>query len=433
MRMFDIIKKKRDGFALSCEEIKFFVDGYTKGEIPDYQASALAMAIYFKGMTGEETAYLTECMAKSGDTLDLSELGDRTVDKHSTGGVGDKTTLVISPIVCACGGVIAKMSGRGLGHTGGTVDKLESIPGFRASMSGNEFINQSADVGICVIGQSENLTPCDKKLYALRDVTATIDSVPLIASSVMSKKIAAGSKSIVLDVKCGSGAFLKTPDEAKILAREMVDIGKKCGRNMTALITDMDVPLGNAVGNSLEVCEAVEILKGKGPEDLHEVCLELSANMLSLCLEIEYEKAYSMAKTAIDDGSALEKMKQWIKAQGGDVSVIENTDNFVKAKHKYEIASPKGGYITAMNTEKIGIASMLLGAGRKTKDDSIDYSAGLVISAKVGSAVEKGELLCTLYANDEKLFENAAKEYLSALAFGSEPPVRKPHIYETVK
>ncbi len=433
MRMFDIIKKKRDGGELSNEEIDFFVRGYTKEEIPDYQASALAMAIYFKGMTKSETSYLTECMAKSGDTIDLSRLGDRTVDKHSTGGVGDKTTMVISPIVAACGGIIAKMSGRGLGHTGGTVDKLEAIPGFRTSLSGEEFMKQSKETGICVIGQSENLTPCDKKLYALRDVTATIDSVPLIASSVMSKKIAAGSKSIVLDVKCGSGAFLKTPDEAKILAREMVDIGKKCGRNMTALITDMDVPLGCAVGNSLEVIEAVEILKGEGPADLRKVCLELSANMLSLCLETEYEKAYSMAKTAIDDGSALEKMKQWIKAQGGDVSVIENTDNFAKARYKYEIASPEGGYITAMDTEKIGIASMLLGAGRKTKDDSIDHSAGLVISAKVGSAVEKGEHLCTLYANDETLFENAAREYLSALTFGKEPPVRKPHIYETIK
>lgn len=433
MRMFDIIKKKRDGAALSNKEIEFFVSGYTKGEIHDYQASALAMTIYFKGMTKEETAFLTECMAKSGDTLDLACLGDRTVDKHSTGGVGDKTTLVISPIVCACGGIIAKMSGRGLGHTGGTVDKLESIPGFRVLLSGTEFMKQSSEVGICVIGQSENLTPCDKKLYALRDVTATIDSVPLIASSVMSKKIAAGSKSIVLDVKCGSGAFLKTPDEAKILAREMVDIGKKCGRNMTALITDMDVPLGYSVGNSLEVIEAVEILKGRGPCDLREVCLELSANMLSLCLNVDFESALEMAQTAIENGSAYEKMKQWVKAQGGDISVIENTDNFQKAKYCYEIKSPESGYITSMNTEKIGIASMLLGAGRKTKEDSIDYSAGLIIAAKVGDTVKKGSLLCTLYANDKSLFENAEKEYLSALCFGTEKPKAKPHIYETVR
>ena len=433
MRMFDIIKKKRDGEELSNSEIEFFVNGYTGGEIPDYQASAFAMAVFFSGMTRNETAYLTECMAKSGDTLDLSSLGERTVDKHSTGGVGDKTTMVISPIVAACGGIVAKMSGRGLGHTGGTVDKLEAIPGFCVSLSGEEFLSQSRKTGVCVIGQSENLTPCDKKLYALRDVTATIDSVPLIASSVMSKKIAAGSKSIVLDVKCGSGAFLKTPKEAKRLAEEMVDIGKKCGRNMTALITDMDVPLGNAVGNSLEVIEAVEILRGRGPADLREVCLELSANMLSLCLGKDYESAYVLAKDALDSGKAFEKMKEWIGSQGGDISVIENTDNFKKAKFSYEIRSCESGYITAMNTEKIGIASMLLGGGRRTKEDSIDYSAGLVISAKTGDFVEKDGLLCTLFANDETLFTSSEKEYLSALTFGEEKPQKKPHIYEVVR
>ncbi len=433
MRMFDIIKKKRDGEVLAKEEIKYFVDGYSCGQIPDYQASALAMAIYFKGMTKEETAYLTECMANSGEMLDLSALGEKTVDKHSTGGVGDKTTLIVAPIVASCGGIIAKMSGRGLGHTGGTIDKLESIPGFRVSLSGSEFMRQSKDAGICVIGQSENLTPCDKKLYALRDVTATIDSVPLIASSVMSKKIAAGSKSIVLDVKCGSGAFLKTPEEAKRLASEMVEIGKSCGRNMTALITDMDVPLGNAVGNSLEVIEAVEVLRGKGPSDLYEVCLELSANMLSLCLDVEFDKAYDMAKDAVESGRAFEKMKEWISVQGGDVSVIENTDNFRKAKYSHDITATESGYITAMDTEKIGIAAMLLGAGRKTKEDEIDYDAGLVISAKVGDKVQIGDVICTLFANDVALFENAEKQYLTALTFGKEAPKKKPHIYETIK
>lgn len=433
MRMFDIIKKKRDGEVLAKEEIKYFVDGYSCGQIPDYQASALAMAIYFKGMTKEETAYLTKCMANSGEMLDLSALGEKTVDKHSTGGVGDKTTLIVAPIVASCGGIIAKMSGRGLGHTGGTIDKLESIPGFRVSLSGSEFMRQSKDAGICVIGQSENLTPCDKKLYALRDVTATIDSVPLIASSVMSKKIAAGSKSIVLDVKCGSGAFLKTPEEAKRLASEMVEIGKSCGRNMTALITDMDVPLGNAVGNSLEVIEAVEVLRGKGPSDLYEVCLELSANMLSLCLDVEFDKAYDMAKDAVESGRAFEKMKEWISVQGGDVSVIENTDNFRKAKYSHDITAAESGYITAMDTEKIGIAAMLLGAGRKTKEDEIDYDAGLIISAKVGDKVQIGDVICTLFANDVALFENAEKQYLTALTFGKEAPKKKPHIYETIK
>ena len=433
MRMPDIIKKKRDGGVLSDSEIKYFVDGYTNGSIPDYQASALAMAIFYKGMTEHETAYLTECMAKSGDTLDLSSLGDKTVDKHSTGGVGDKTTLVISPIVSACGGIIAKMSGRGLGHTGGTIDKLESIPGFRVSLPGEEFSRQSREIGLCVIGQSDNLTPCDKKLYALRDVTATVDSIPLIASSVMSKKIAAGSRSIVLDVKCGSGAFLKTPDEAKVLASEMVEIGKRCGRNMTALITDMDVPLGNAVGNSLEVVEAVEILKGKGPKDLRSVCLELSANMLSLCLGIDIREAEKTALEALESGRALAKMKEWIRAQGGDVSVIENTDNFVKARYSFKIRSPKDGFIVSMDTERIGISSMLLGAGRQRKDDIIDYSAGLIIGAKVGDKVSKGDVICTLYSNDEALFEKAAGEYLAAIGFGSEKPLSRPHVYEVIR
>lgn len=433
MRMPDIIKKKRDGGILSDAEIKHFVDGYTNGSIPDYQAAALAMAIFYKGMTEHETAYLTDCMARSGDTLDLSMLGDRTVDKHSTGGVGDKTTLVISPIVSACGGIIAKMSGRGLGHTGGTIDKLESIPGFRVSLSGEEFTRQSIKVGLCVIGQSDNLTPCDKKLYALRDVTATVDSIPLIASSVMSKKIAAGSRSIVLDVKCGSGAFLKTPDEARLLATEMVEIGKRCGRNMTALITDMDVPLGNAVGNSLEVIEAVQILEGRGPADLRSVCLELASNMLSLCLGIDISKAEEMALEALESGRALEKMKEWVAAQGGDISVIEDTDSFVKARYTYEIVSPEDGYIVSMDTERIGISSMLLGAGRQTKDDIIDYSAGLIIGAKVGDKVSKGDVICTLYSNDESLFERAENEYLAAVQFGSDKPASRPHVYEVIR
>lgn len=419
--MYDIILKKRNGEELSCEEISFFIDGYVSGEIPDYQAAALCMAIYFQGMSDEETVMLTDCMAHSGDTVDLSRFGTLSVDKHSTGGVGDKTSLIIAPIVASLGGKVTKMSGRGLGHTGGTVDKLESIPGYRVTMPQEEFLSQVEKVGIAVIGQSGNLTPADKKLYSLRDVTATVDSIPLITSSIMSKKLAAGSKNIVLDVKCGSGAFMKTAQDAKTLAENMVRIGKACGRNIAALITDMDRPLGNAVGNALEIIEAVKVLRGENKGDLYEVCIALATEMVMLFKGISAEEAEKQVVHAIESGAAFEKMKEWIAAQGGDAKYLDDTTLFEKPAHTIPVTSTADGYITAMDTEAIGIAAVMLGAGRSKKDEPIDYSAGIIIKCKTGDKISKGDPLCMLYTNDKNALEPAAAKYRSALTIGEQP------------
>lgn len=423
MRMFDVIAKKRDGETLSKEELQFVIDGYVSGQIPDYQMSALLMAIYLRGMTDQETAQLTDIMAHSGDMVDLSAIHGIKVDKHSTGGVGDKTTLVITPIVAACGVEIAKMSGRGLGHTGGTVDKMESVPGTRTSLDRQEFFDQVNRIGISVIGQSGNLAPADKKIYALRDVTATIGCVPLIASSIMSKKLAAGSDCILLDVKTGNGAFMKTLDGSIQLAQAMVAIGAHNGRKVAALITDMDTPLGYNIGNSLEVIESVEVLKGRGPADLTEVCYQLAANMLLLAGKGTLAECRKMAEEAVASGAAYEKLKQMFAAQGGDVSVLDDPDKFAKAKYSREIRADQSGWLYATNTEMIGNASVLLGAGRIKKEDTIDFAAGIVLHKKAGDRVEKGDLLATFYAEDEGKFASAEEMYRGALTFRDEKPV----------
>ncbi len=432
MRMYDIIQKKKQAQKLSKEEIEFFVKGFTNGEIPDYQASALMMAVCLNSMDEEETAILTDAMANSGDMVDLSQFGDLSVDKHSTGGVGDKTTLVVAPIVAALGGKVSKMSGRGLGHTGGTVDKLESINGYKTSLSIDEFLKQVEEIGIAVIGQTGNLAPADKKLYALRDVTATVDSIPLITSSIMSKKIAAGSKCIVLDVKVGSGAFMKTLNDAEKLAENMVAIGKLCGRRMSALITDMDTPLGNAVGNSLEIIEAVSVLKGENKGDLFEVCVALASQMISLVHNVDLSLAKQNVIDCIDSGKAFSKMKEWIKKQGGNIDCIENVSLFEKSKYALEVLAENDGYISKMNCEKIGDVSVILGAGRIKKDDVIDHSAGIIINKKTGDFVKKGETLCTLYTNNHDILTKASEEYLSALEFSVTPINRPPLIYKTI-
>lgn len=433
MRMYDIIKKKRDGYELTKEEIEFFVKGYTDGSIPDYQASAFTMAVFFKGMTPEETVCLTLAMAESGDMVDLSAIKGETVDKHSTGGVGDKTTLIVAPIAAALGCKVAKMSGRGLGHTGGTVDKLESIPGFKVELEPSEFTSQVSDIGIAVIGQSGNLTPADKKLYALRDVTVTVESIPLIASSIMSKKLAGGSKHIVLDVKCGSGAFMKTPEEAELLAKAMVDIGNMAGRQTSAVITNMDIPLGNCVGNSLEVIEAVQMLSGKGCDDLRELCVTLASVMYSSCSGADMETARGDVLRVVSDGSALEKLCEMVARQGGDVSVIKDTDKFEKSKYAFDVVSDKSGYISHMDTEKIGIASMILGAGREKKGDSIDYKAGIVFSKKTGDRVNAGDKIVTLYTDMEDKIQLSKDVLMSALSFSEKPTENQQLIYKIIK
>ena len=372
MRMTDILERTRDGGELSREQIEWLVRGVTDGSIPDYQISAWLMAVYFRGMSDRELSTLTDLMARSGDMTDLSALGDRTVDKHSTGGVGDKTTLIVAPLVASCGGIVAKMSGRGLGFTGGTVDKLESIPGFRTELSSEEFLAVASSHGLCVVGQSGNLAPADKKLYALRDVTATVDSIPLIASSIMSKKLAAGARSIVLDVKVGSGAFMKHIDTARQLAAKMTAIGRSAGRRMAAVLTDMDVPLGCAVGNSLEVAEAVQVLGGKGPAELTEVCLTLAGEMLRLAASMDRDTARRRCKRAIADGSARRKLWEMVTAQGGDASYIENPEKFRKAEWVRTVTAPQDGFLSHMDAAKIGMASSVLGAGREKKGHAID-------------------------------------------------------------
>ena len=418
MRMFDIIAKKRDGGVLSREELEFAVMGFVNGQVPDYQMSALLMAIYLRGMTEKETAQLTDVMAHSGDMVDLSAISGIKADKHSTGGVGDKTTLVIAPIVAACGVKIAKMSGRGLGHTGGTVDKMEAVPGTQTAVDRERFFAQVNEIGISVIGQSGNLAPADKKMYALRDVTATIGCVPLIASSIMSKKLAAGSDCILLDVKTGNGAFMKTLDDSIKLAKAMVSIGQHNGRKVAALITDMDTPLGHNIGNSLEVIESVEVLKGHGPADLTEVCYQLAANMLYLAGKGSLEECRRMAEEAVASGAAYEKLKQMFAAQGGDVSVLDAPDKFQKAKFSRPLLAAESGYLVRMNTEMVGNASVCLGAGRITKEDTIDFAAGIMLHKKTGDKVEAGECLATLYADHEEKFAAAEEMFRAALTFG---------------
>lgn len=418
MRMYDIILKKRTNLPLSDKEIRFVIDGYVKGEIPDYQVSALLMTIVFNGMNARELGTLTLAMAQSGNMVDLSNIDGITVDKHSTGGVGDKTTLIIAPLVAACGGKVAKMSGRGLGHTGGTIDKMESIPNLKVSLEQDAFIDQVNKIGLAVIGQSEGLAPADKKLYALRDVTGTVDSIPLIASSVMSKKLASGAQAILLDVKVGSGAFMKNIEDARELAKAMVDIGKENGRSVKAILTDMDRPLGHAIGNALEIREVINTLKGHGPEDLTHECIIMVAHMLVLSRMCDYETALNRVQQALDSGAALERLRLMIEAQGGDSRVIDDDRVLTIGKFTYDVTSPQDGYITRMNTERCGIASVMLGAGRTVKDGPIDYSAGIVMHKKTGDAVSMGESIATLYASDESLFTNAAQTYLAAITIG---------------
>ena len=432
MRMYDIIAKKRDGKELSDAEIRFVVNGYVAEQIPDYQVSALLMAIYFNGMTEQETASLTQYMAMSGDIVDLTYFGDFSSDKHSTGGVGDKTTLIVAPIAAACGCKVAKMSGRGLGHTGGTADKLEAIKGYKTNISGDEFFNIVNKVGVAVVTQSGNLTPADKKLYALRDVTATVESIPLITYSVMSKKLASGAKNIVLDVKYGSGAFMKTKEDAEKLAQSMVNIGKLCGRKTTALITDMNTPLGFAVGNSLEVIEAIDVLKGKQKGDLYEISIALAGNMIALANNISEQEAQDKARRALDSGMAFLKFREWIVAQGGDANCIDDTSRFDTAAYSMEIKSSSGGFISCMDCEKIGAAAAILGAGRITKEDKIDLTAGIILSAKTGDYVGFGDRIATLYSNSKEKLSEAAAIYKSAIQTGSAPQ-RSPLIYKTIK
>ena len=418
MRMVDLIAKKRNGKSLSAEEITQMIHEYVEGSIPDYQMSAFLMAVYFQGMTEEETLAMTNAVAHSGDMVDLSAIDGIKVDKHSTGGVGDKTTLIIGPMVAACGVKVAKMSGRGLGHTGGTVDKMESIPGMQT--------------GLCVIGQSGNITPADKKLYALRDVTATVDSIPLIAVSIMGKKLAAGSDCILLDVKTGSGAFMKTVEDSIALAKEMVAIGENAGKKTVALITNMDIPLGNNIGNSLEVIEAVETLKGNGPADLTHESINLAGNMLYLAGKGTLEECRKMAETTIQDGSAFNCLIAMVEAQGGDSSVIKDCSRFQQAPFSQEVLATESGYVVSMDTEKCGIASAMLGAGRETKESEIDYSAGIILHKKTGDYVEQGTSLATLYTSKVELFENAMKTFSSGIELSSKKPEEEPLIYARV-
>lgn len=410
--MVDIISKKRDGKALSTEEIQFFIDGYTNGEIPDYQASALAMAIFFQDMNDEERADLTMAMVGSGDTIDLSAIEGIKVDKHSTGGVGDTTTLVLAPLVAAVGVPVAKMSGRGLGHTGGTIDKLESIAGFHIELDKKDFINLVNRDKVAVIGQSGNLTPADKKMYALRDVTGTVNSIPLIASSIMSKKIAAGADAIVLDVKTGAGAFMKTDEDAENLAHAMVRIGNNVGRNTMAVISDMSQPLGEAIGNALEVKEAIDTLKGEGPEDLTELVLVLGSQMVVLAKQAEtLEEARAKLIEVIENGAALEKFKTFLANQGGDASIVDHPEKLPQAKFQVEVPAKTSGFVSKIIADEIGIAAMILGAGRATKEDEINLAVGLMLRKKVGDSVKAGESLVTIFADQENVENVKAKIY----------------------
>lgn len=432
MRMYESIDRKKRGYPLSEQEIRSMVAGYVAGDIPDYQMAAFLMAVYFSGMDDTELLYLTDAMAHSGDMIDLSAIDGIKVDKHSTGGVGDKTTLIIAPIVAACGGKVAKMSGRGLGFTGGTVDKLESIPGYNTALSKERFFQIVNDIGLSVIGQSGDIAPADKKLYALRDVTATVDSIPLIASSVMSKKLAAGSDKILLDVTVGSGAFMKDTGQAVLLAEKMVAIGEGAGRETVALITDMDVPLGRFAGNILEVKEAIELLHGNGAWDLRQICRHLAANMLYLGEKGSLDACFDMVDCCLSDGSALKKLEAMVEAQGGDVSYIQDISKFDMATYSIQVCSPSDGYVYHINTEQCGITAVLLGAGRETKDSQIDMTAGIEFLKKTGDAVNAGEPLAVLYSSDEACLIKAKETLLSAYQIETCPPDQRPHIIARV-
>lgn len=432
MRMYDIIEKKRDGHALTKEEIYFFIEEYTNGKIPDYQASALLMAIYFEDMTVEERANLTSAMVESGDQIDLSEISGVKVDKHSTGGVGDTTTLILAPLVASVGVPVAKMSGRGLGHTGGTIDKLEAVPGFHVEISNEKFIELVNQNKVAVIGQSGNLTPADKKLYGLRDVTATVNSIPLIASSIMSKKIASGADAIVLDVKTGAGAFMKNLEDAKKLAEAMVTIGNRVGRQTMAVISDMSQPLGYAIGNALEINEAIDTLKGKGPEDLTELCLTLGSQMVVLANKAEsMEEARSKLKESIANGKAFEQFKTFLASQGGDASVADYPENLPQAEYKIELPSLSDGTVSKIIADDIGTAAMMLGAGRATKDSEIDLAVGIVLHKKIGDSVKEGEALLTIHANQENVDEVRAKLY-DSIVIATENVPAPTLVYDTI-
>ena len=432
MYMVDLIQKKRHGETLTTGEIDWFIQGCTRGEIPDYQISALLMAICIQGMDLQETTDLTLAMARSGEQMDLSFLPGVKGDKHSTGGVGDKTTLVVAPLAAACGLVMAKMSGRGLGHTGGTVDKLESIPGFSTHLSPEDFARVLRQTGLCLAGHTGNLAPADQRLYTLRDVTGTVDSIPLIASSILSKKLAAGADCILLDVKVGSGALLPQREQSVALARTMVEIGTRCGRKVTALLTNMDVPLGNTVGNALEVKEAIDTLKGQGPEDLTELSLALTADLLVLGGFGTLPACRERARAALEDGSALEKFRQVIQAQGGNPKVVEDPSLLPRAPHMQVVLSPQTGYLTQMDTHGCGNVCMHLGAGRQQKDETIDPTAGMVLHAKTGAFVHQGQPLATLYTSDPSRFAPAREELLEALTFGEASPSTEPLIYDRI-
>ncbi|MGG2990585.1 pyrimidine-nucleoside phosphorylase [Paenibacillus macerans] len=435
MRAVDLIRKKRDGQELTTEEIGFLVRGYSDGRIPDYQMSAWAMAVYYQGMSARETADLTMAMAASGETIDLGSIRGVKVDKHSTGGVGDKTTIVLGPLVAAAGVPVAKMSGRGLGHTGGTIDKLEAISGFSVELGKERFFRQVNEIGLAVVGQSGNMTPADKKLYALRDVTATVDSIPLIASSVMSKKIAAGADAIVLDVKTGSGAFMKTLEDSIRLAKAMVDIGTQVGRRTVAVISDMDQPLGYAIGNALEIKEAVATLRGEGPADLEEVCLILASHMLILGGKAaDEEEAYALLKAKLQSGEALDKLKGMVSAQGGDTSQIDRLDLLPSAELQIEVRSESKGYVDSIQAEEIGLAAMMLGAGRETKDSVIDLGAGVELRKKIGDPVEIGDTLAVLHLNRgrESGRAEAERRVLGAYGISGTKVPRRPLVFALV-
>lgn len=432
MRMYDLILKKRNGGTLAEAEIRAMVNDYVAGKIPDYQMSAMLMAIWFIGMDDAETYALTAALAESGDQVDLSAIPGRKADKHSTGGVGDKTSLVALPLAAACGVKIAKMSGRGLGHTGGTVDKLEAIPGFRTTLSREDFFRIVNETGLALIGQSGDLAPGDKKLYALRDVTATVDSIPLIAASIMSKKIAAGSDCILLDVKTGSGAFMKTLDESILLAEKMVAIGERAGRRTAALVTDMDIPLGRKIGNALEVEEAIDTLRGDGPLDLTEVSLSLAAGMLELALDLSPAESRRRVEAALHDGHALASLKAMIAAQGGDSTVVDEPDRLPQARFSAELEAWEDAYIDHMNAEEIGVASSLLGAGRMTLDSKIDPAAGLILLKKTGDYVRKGDAIAEFRTNDRALLSGAMERFRGALRLSTQAPPDEPLIYAKI-
>lgn len=433
MRMYDIILKKRQGRELSRDEINFFVQGYTKEIIPDYQVAAFLMAVYFQGLSQQETAHLTMAMVNSGDTVNLSSIPGIKVDKHSTGGVGDKTTLVLAPLVAAAGVPVAKMSGRGLGHTGGTIDKLESIPGFKVSLPPEDFIRQVKTIHVAVVAQTGELAPADKKLYALRDVTATVDSIPLIASSVMSKKIASGADAIVLDVKTGSGAFMRTVDDARSLARTMVDIGEMTGKKTAAVITNMNQPLGFAVGNVLEVTEAVNTLNGQGPADLVELCLVLGSHILVLAGKKDsLAGARQVLEELLDNGKAFSKFKEMVQAQGGDIDVLQNPSKLPRAQNIYTVKAGTTGYVTAINTEAVGRVAMMLGAGRKTKEESIDPAVGIIVRKKLGDKVQAGETIAELHVNDAGKLREAEQQLIEAYTISEHAPELNPLVLEQI-